>query len=873
MGNWRSDVSSRTEVPPDAEGGDARTFFLNAVPTDVWCTDADGLLCTDLPAWRRHTGQVAEAVLGYGWLDAVRADVRDRLATSWRQAVAAGEGFEQEFPIVAPDGSTRVVVLRARPVVRGAADREWVGTVGGLDPGEIRDLWDELRMAETLRRVSTGLVSELDLDRVVALVSDAARDLVGACVGAFASHPDDLRRRGFPMPADAQRLEAAFRAEGPLRIDDAGPDGGAAMRSYLAVPVASVRGDVLGALFFGHPEPGAFTARHERLVAGITAPAAIAIDNARLYRAAQAERRASERLAMRLAQMQAVSARLAGAREIGEVAEVMVSGVAGALACARASLYTLDAAGERLCLLYSFGSEGRLWDRWRRIDPRAALPAGDALRERRLVLIGGPDQWGDRYPDAVPVTDRSVALAVLPLALGERTFGVVALGWDHPRVYEPDEVQFLEALAGQCSQALERARLYELERETATTLQHSLLPAGRPDIPGMDVAAVYRAGDHSVAVGGDFYDVFRMGPNQWGIAMGDVCGRGARAAARTALVRYTVRAIAMRGEAPVEVVRQLNSAMLAEPEDDDRFCAAVFGEVELDRCGAWVTLVCAGHPRPFVVRRAGWIDQRGQAGSLVGVFDTLDITDDRVGLGPGDSLVLFTDGIAEARNAAGEQFGDEELSETLLASAHLGAEDLAEAVRASALEFSGGTLSDDMALLVVRVPPEAGEDPDGRLAAALGRDGALTGTPGYPMPHGGQTARPRPPREARMRLQPHPTSARSARQFLAGVLASWRMPGMLAGDAALLLSELATNAILHARSPFTVIVRYDGDCLRVEVGDGSRAEPRMRVVDAGDAPGGRGLMLIDSVARRWGILPTARGKRVWFELPVPPPPF
>jgi anti-sigma regulatory factor (Ser/Thr protein kinase) len=96
------------------------------------------------------------------------------------------------------------------------------------------------------------------------------------------------------------------------------------------------------------------------------------------------------------------------------------------------------------------------------------------------------------------------------------------------------------------------------------------------------------------------------------------------------------------------------------------------------------------------------------------------------------------------------------------------------------------------------------------------------------------------------------------------------MPEMLEGDAALLLSELATNAILHARSPFTVIVRFDGSSLRIEVGDGSRAEPRVRLHDTSDAPGGRGLMLIDTVAERWGILPTAKGKRVWFELPVPP---
>jgi anti-sigma regulatory factor (Ser/Thr protein kinase) len=94
---------------------------------------------------------------------------------------------------------------------------------------------------------------------------------------------------------------------------------------------------------------------------------------------------------------------------------------------------------------------------------------------------------------------------------------------------------------------------------------------------------------------------------------------------------------------------------------------------------------------------------------------------------------------------------------------------------------------------------------------------------------------------------------------------------MLEGDAALLLSELATNAVLHARSPFTVIARFDGTHLVLEVGDGSQAQPRVGIRDRSDAPGGRGLMLIDSISSRWGILPTTNGKRVWFALPVPPP--
>jgi PAS domain S-box-containing protein len=911
---------------PDGGVSEARyESLLRSSTTDVWWADADGKLLGDLPSWRRHSGQSVEDLIGTGWLDAVRHDQRARVAGAWQAAVAAGETFELEFPVVSAAGVERVVTVRAQRLlhadpsgVNGSVRHEWLGTVTLLDGRAASELWLEARTAETLHRISTALVSELDLERVVQHVTDAATELIGAQFGSFfynvveETAVDDTAVEetalddtaagentgvaddtpagesyllyalsgapreafdGFPMPRNTALFEPTFRGEGVIRLDDVTEDpryghnppyhgmprGHLPVRSYLAVPVVSRSGEVLGGLFFGHSEAGVFTAQHVRLVQGVAAPAAIAIDNARLFQAAERERAKAQRLAERLSHLQEVSARLAGARIVDDVAEVVVAHAAAALHAQRAVLYLLDTDGESLELVRSSGIDPRLVERWDVIGRRADLPATDALRTRRTVFLGG-DAAG------VPQGD---TLAAVPLLLGDKVFGVAVFGWDEP-LRLTDEAPILEALAGQCAQALERARLYEVERQTARTLQRSLLPPRAPEIPGMEVAAVYRAGDRSVAVGGDFYDVFRLGPNRWGIAMGDVCGRGAQAAARTALVRYTLRAVAASGDGPADALRRLNTAVVAEPDAEDRFCATVFGHVELDRCGAWVTLACAGHPRPVVVRRAGWIDLRGQPGSLIGLFDEVDVTADRVGLGPGDSLVFFTDGITEARNPAGDQFGDEALSEVLLANTDVDARTLANRVRRAAVEFCGGRLDDDVAIMVVRVPPDADDDPDDRIGAALGRD-AMSGLPNYPVPHGGQTERPGPPREARIVLPPDPSSPRAARRFLAALLTSWRMPEMLEGDAALLLSELATNAVLHARSPFTVIARFDGSHLVLEVGDGSQAQPRVGIRDRSDAPGGRGLMLIDSISSRWGILPTTNGKRVWFALPVPPP--
>jgi PAS domain S-box-containing protein len=873
--------------------------LVSAATTDVWWADGDGKLLAHLPAWRRHTGQAYEDLLGVGWLDAVRHDQRPTVAEAWDTAVSSRTPLEIQFPIVSESGVERMAAVRAQPFVHGDHE-EWLGTVTLLDGRAATELWLEARTADTLRSIGTALVSELDLERVVQYVTDAATELIGAQFGAFFYNVDGDDGEsymlyslsgapresfaGFPMPRNTPVFDPTFRGEGVIRLDDVTqdprygqnppyqgmPPGHLPVRSYLAVPVISRGGEVLGGLFFGHAEVGVFTAQHAHLVQGVAAPAAIAIDNARLFQVAQREREKAERLAERLSHMHDVSGRLAGARVVDDVAHVVVTDAAAALDAQRAVLYLLEDDPERLQLVRSSGIDPRFIERWEIIGRRADLPAIHALRTRRTVLVGDAGAGGQHHSERSDDVPQSDPLAAVPLVLGDKVFGVAVFGWDEPRRLS-DDVQLLEALAGQCAQALERARLYEVERQTARTLQRSLLPPRAPEIPGMEVAAVYRAGDRSAAVGGDFYDVFPLGPNRWGVAMGDVCGRGAQAAARTALVRYTLRAIAGSGEGPADALRGLNTAVAAEPDADDRFCAAVFGHVELDRSGARVTLACAGHPRPVVVRRAGWIDLRGQPGSLIGLFDEVDVSEDSVGLGPGDALVFFTDGITEARNAEGEQFADEELPETLLASCHLDAKALAERIRRAAVDFSGGSLGDDVAILVVRVPSDADEDPDGRLASALGAGvGVATGVPAYPMPNGGPTARPGPPREARIVLSPHPSSPRAARRFLASLLASWRMPEMLEGDAALLLSELATNAVLHAGSPFTVIARFDGSHLAIEVGDGAQAQPQLRVYDVSDAPNGRGLQLIDTIAARWGILPTSKGKRVWFELQVPP---
>ena len=314
-----------------------------------------------------------------------------------------------------------------------------------------------------------------------------------------------------------------------------------------------------------------------------------------------------------------------------------------------------------------------------------------------------------------------------------------------PRSVTEVELDHLEALAHLVVDALElrlEARL-TVEREEglrrqaeelAGALQASLLPPRPPDVPQMELASRYLAGETGLQVGGDFFDVFRLGHNDWGIVLGDVCGKGARPASMAMLARWAIRGASVHEFSPSSVLRDVNSVFARDDRaGDDRYCSAVFARLELDTCGAWLTVANAGHPRPILVRKSGKVEVRSEATIPIGLFDTIDPSDDRVGLGPGDALVFYTDGITEARAAGrADTFGEEGLLEVLSGLTGAPAELMADRVIQAAARFSSGSLDDDVAILVVRVPDDAGRDPLGRITAATGLTADRLKLPGYP---------------------------------------------------------------------------------------------------------------------------------------------
>jgi phosphoserine phosphatase RsbU/P len=238
-------------------------------------------------------------------------------------------------------------------------------------------------------------------------------------------------------------------------------------------------------------------------------------------------------------------------------------------------------------------------------------------------------------------------------------------------------------------------------RLLARTLQESLIPPNLPEVPGADVAAVYRPAGRGDEVGGDFYDVFETADGGWAVVIGDVCGKGAEAATVTALARYTIRAAAMRGARPHQVLTMLNEALLRQ--ETDRFCTVAYLRLQTGGTGVRLTAGSAGHPPPLLLGVDGSVHPVGSSGHLLGVFPDVWIPDTTIDLTPGETIVLYTDGITEAR-VGGGFLGDEGLRELLAGCAGLDAHETTSRIADAAVGLQAGTTSDDIAVVAVRAP-------------------------------------------------------------------------------------------------------------------------------------------------------------------------
>jgi serine phosphatase RsbU (regulator of sigma subunit) len=248
-------------------------------------------------------------------------------------------------------------------------------------------------------------------------------------------------------------------------------------------------------------------------------------------------------------------------------------------------------------------------------------------------------------------------------------------------------------------------------------LQRSLLPPHLPEIPGVEVGAEYLSVGEASEVGGDFYDLINSVEDGWICAIGDVRGKGVEAASVTALARYTIRAVTLKNDRPSEVLAALNEAMLRQlPED--RFCttACVRLEPQDGSAGVGVDVSRAGHPPPLLVRPEGAVEEVGCSGRVLGVFPDAELRDTSLRLMPGEALVLYTDGVTEARSPDGDFFGEGRLRDLLSSCAGCDAVTFARRVKDAVLDFQEGYPHDDLAVLVLRASDGAAPAERGKHA-------------------------------------------------------------------------------------------------------------------------------------------------------------
>lgn len=354
--------------------------------------------------------------------------------------------------------------------------------------------------------------------------------------------------------------------------------------------------------------------------------------------------------------------------------------------------------------------------------------ARTAMAERRPVVMPGTDASDATRGEVVGIGGRAQRLA-FPLTAHGRVIGAIELGRDSSEPTDGTLADELPRLGQELGEFIERRRVEEervelLAREheardaaeaaqqrsqtLARTLQQSLLPPNLPTVPGVELAARYHPGGDGAEVGGDFYDVFRTGRGTWGIVLGDVCGKDAPAAAVTALARHTVRAAAMQTRSPAKALRMLNAAMLRHPAAGDepnvRFATVVFCTLRRQRGQLSLQAASGGHPLPVILRRDGRTASIGTPGTLLGVVRDVELADTAVELAPGDAVVLYTDGVTEARRGT-EQFGDERLDALLRTRAGDDAHGIATAVDEAVATFRGDEARDDVAILVARAAP------------------------------------------------------------------------------------------------------------------------------------------------------------------------
>jgi PAS domain S-box-containing protein len=709
---------------------------------------ADGITIQDADGRLVYANLAAARLSGYGSVDAfLTADPRERLA-HWQIMNEDGDPFPvDELPGRRVIGGEREAeaVLRVRDrrndhefwsLVKATATFDEQGRVR-YAINVFRDISAQKEAERAAERkanqmahlyaITAALSGTTDVGVIAEALAEQTLTAFGAARGAvvlrsesgdtletvaWRGHDDSVieRWRRFPLDAASPIGDAVLRNEPVVMVDRDDRLARYPDLEWEQVPPAAaasipldVGGRAIGGLTLSFDHAREFTDDDIGFMLGAARQGAQALERAR----SEAVRRVAEERLSLLARAGGILAEsLDYPRTLAAVVDLVVPRFAD-----WATVEILEPGGaiRTLAVAHVDPDKAAIAEEFRRRrPPDLSAPSGVG----HVIATGEPEivpEIRDEMleasadPEAVKLV-RSLRLRsamIVPLSARGRTLGAMTYVWaESGNTYTSADLALAQTLAARVALVIDNARLYRDRDHIARTLQHSLLPPDPPTIEGLEIAAHYRPAGEGIEAGGDFYDAFDIGEGEWTVALGDVCGKGPDAAALMGMVRHTIRAAAIRERAPARVLATVNAAV-GRQTSEDKFCTAVAARLRPrgDHVVAWICV--AGHPSPVILRADGSLDWIGRSGSLLGVFEDAELADQEIRLAPGDTLLLYTDGVTEERGERGT-FGDERLAAVLTGAAGRPAAEIVDRIERAVLDHGSGEPRDDIAILAVR---------------------------------------------------------------------------------------------------------------------------------------------------------------------------
>jgi len=693
----RSNLPAPGQAEPREASGAVLSAVLGQLPEGVAVVHASGrILYANAEALRiwgfTGSGQVPETWPGFepGFL--VRDPDGEPVPAERRPAarILAGERVDNlQYQFVGQDGVLRWVRCAGGLVDLGGGQRgAWISFRDvGREETILRELRDERDLVAALVDRSPLAVAVVRApDLVVELANDVARSL-----------RPGLQMVGVP-------LAEVFPEAGPAGLLD--QLGQVAARGQT-VSVEDVPLD-----WWEPGQPRSFSMTFARLPQPSGRPTRVLIiareTTAEVTARARAEAIAAERTrdlararvtSARLRSLVDLAAAIASVEDLDALLYLVTGEAARLLGSEMASLFLLDERGDLLVGRAQVGMDDEAV-LGMRIDLVQWPEVGEVLRTGRPAVHLQADQLQD--PER-PFVERFGIRSYVAVRLGGpgRPLGILFVNYTRRRHrFSRPELAFLETLTSYLSVTVERARLVSVLREAVTSLQAAVLPASFPTVPGVDAGALYRSASEVAQVGGDFYDLFALEGGRVAAVIGDVCGKGVAAARHTIRLRYELRTLLEEERPPGRVLTAFNRRVQEEFVSDEY---ATLLLLVLDPATGAVRWSSAGHPPPVLTGPTP--RTLAFAGSLpVGLFPDATYHTARFTLPPGRCVVLYTDGVIEARNPERQEFGSEGLEAAAPAVAASAAA-VAEVVLKQVLSHSGGHLDDDAAVLVLRREP------------------------------------------------------------------------------------------------------------------------------------------------------------------------